>query len=314
MAKSRRPKFRRSPILGFEICPFAAFNPPVHFKRITLAGVGLLGGSLGLAVRERGLAGEVVGLVRRPESVTECAELDVADSATLDAEEAARGSDLIVHCAPVSQMKGMQEAMNPGLSPGAIVTDVGSVKAAVTADLEGPVVDAGGVFIGSHPMAGGEKTGVANARAGLFEGATVVVTRPGDASTEAFGRIVAFWKALGAEILEATPERHDRLVGLSSHLPHVAAAALARVVLGADDPGTGRVCGAGFRDTTRIASGSAAMWRDIVLSNPENVTEAIDRMVSDLTALKEGVRAGDAEAVERYFREAKQIRDRWAGN
>ncbi len=294
------------------IRPASSFNPRVRFQQITLIGVGLLGGSLGLAVKKRGLAGRVVGLVRRAESVEECRKLGVVDEATLDAETAIKNADLIVHCAPISQMRALTERFLPHLKPGAVVTDVGSVKGCVVDDLEQLIAEAGGRFVGAHPMAGGEQTGVAYSVEDLFEDSTVVLTPTPASDAAAVAALREFWTALGARLLETDPATHDELVARSSHLPHVAAAALVGVALGNADPDlTGAVCGPGFRDTTRVASGSPTMWRDIVLQNRGNVAAAIGDAIDRLEEVKKALDAGDAGALERFFAEAKELRDAW---
>lgn len=285
----------------------------MNFEQITLVGVGLLGGSLGLAVKRRGLARRVIGLVRRPESVDQCRALGVVDDATLDAPAAVEGSGLIVHCAPISQMRALTDAFLPGLQPCAIVTDVGSEKSSVVRELEPPIANAGGHFIGSHPMAGGELTGVGNANADLFENATVVITPTLNSNLAAVEKLTEFWESLGARMLTTDPETHDRLVARSSHLPHIAAAALASTVLAPNQPAElGDVCGPGFRDATRIASGSPAMWRDIVLENRENLTRSLDELIRQLESIKASLGANDIAAVEAFFMTAKERRDRWA--
>lgn len=287
----------------------------MQFEQITLVGVGLLGGSLGLAVKKRGLAGRVVGLVRRPESVTECGNLGVVDEATLDPKAAIKDADLIVHCAPISQMRALTEKFLPFMKPGAIVTDVGSVKECVVDDLERLIAEAGGHFVGSHPMAGGEQTGVAHSREDLFEGATVVVTPTPDSAAESVAKIDAFWTELRASILKTTPAEHDRIVAMCSHMPHVAAAAVVAVVLSDSGglPSIQQACGSGFRDTTRIASGDPVMWRDIVLENRENVSAAIGELIAKLQGIKSLLDDADLDpgVVEAMLSEAKSSRDDW---
>ncbi len=287
----------------------------MQFEQITLVGVGLLGGSLGLAVKKRGLAGRVVGLVRRPESVTECVELGVVDEATLDAEAAIKDADLIVHCAPISQMRALTETFLQHMKPGAIVTDVGSVKECVVNDLEQLIADADGHFVGSHPMAGGEQTGVAHSREDLFEGATVVITQTANINPESATKMDAFWSELRAAVVKMSPAEHDRVVAMCSHMPHVAAAAVVAVVL--SDAGElssiQQVCGSGFRDTTRIASGDPVMWRDIVLENRGNVSSAIGELIAKLQGIKSLLDDGDLDpdVIEAMLADAKRSRDAW---
>ena len=287
-------------------------NAPVHWQKVTLVGVGLLGGSLGLALRRRHLAGRVVGFVRRPASVAESRKAGAVDAATCDLLEAVAGSDLIVLCTPISQMRPLLERMLPALTPGAIITDVGSVKAGVVRDLEPLAREAGAHFVGSHPMAGAEKTGVAASRVDLFANAVCVVT-PGKRSHKPAARAVeGLWRAVGGRVLRLAPEVHDALVSRSSHLPHVAAAALANYVLDPRHPKRQpELCATGFRDTTRIASGSPEMWRDIALGNRRNLNGAIEALIRDLRRFQRALRGQDAAAISAFFKQAKRRRDAW---
>lgn len=284
----------------------------MRLKKVTLVGVGLLGGSLGLALKKRKLAGEVVGFVRRAASVEECERLGAVDSATRDLSAAVTGADLIVLCTPLAQMKVLAKQMAPSLKRGAIVTDVGSVKGSVVRELEGIVAKRGGYFIGSHPMAGAEKMGVAAARADLFEHAVCVVTPTRRSNKAAVGKIEQFWKSVGARVLRLNPEAHDDLVSQSSHLPHLVAATLASSVLAPSRPRQQKaLCANGFRDTTRIASGSPEMWRDIVLANRKNLSSALGGLVKDLQKLQTIVKQGDEDAISDFLTQAKARRDKW---
>jgi prephenate dehydrogenase len=284
----------------------------VRWKKITLVGVGLLGGSLGLAIKQRRLAKTVVGFVRRAASVEECRKLKAVDSATLDMQEAVAGADLIILCTPIAQMSQRVEELLPSLERGAIVTDVGSVKGNVVRELERVVARAGAHFVGSHPMAGAEKTGVAAARANLFVDAVCVVTPTKKSSKTAVRRVEEFWQAVGSRTLRLTPDLHDALVSRSSHLPHVVASVLASYVLDPIHPKQqAALCATGFRDTTRIASGSPEMWRDIALANRENLADVLAAFISDLRKFRRLLRKADSEAVTKFFETAKQRRDRW---
>ena len=252
----------------------------VQFRKITIIGVGLLGGSIGLAARKRRVAGEIAGFVRREKTVAECEKFGAADFATTDLLAAVSNADLIILCTPLSQMRPLAEQFLPALKRGAIVTDVGSVKAGVVRELESLVSKAGAHFVGSHPMAGAEKTGVAAARVDLFENAVCVLTPTKKSNAAAVRKLEQFWKSLGARVVKLPPEQHDLLVSRSSHLPHVVAAALANLVLNPANPKQqAALCAAGFRDTTRIASGSPEMWRDIALANRKNLSRSVDAFV-----------------------------------
>ncbi len=285
----------------------------MHWKKITLVGVGLLGGSLGLAVKRRRLADSVVGYVRREASVQECEAAGAVDRATLDLAEAVTGAELIVLCTPLAQMQTLVKQLRPALRRGAIVTDVGSVKSSVVTQLEGVVAKAGGHFVGSHPMAGAEKTGVGAARADLFASAVCVTTPTRKTNRAALRKVEQLWKDVGARLLRLTPEAHDLLVSRSSHLPHVVAAGLANLVLEPGRPeAQGVLCANGFRDTTRIASGSPEMWRDIALANRRNLAVALTDLAADLQRFRRLLQRGDEAAIQEFFEEAKRRRDAWS--
>ena len=275
-------------------------------------GVGLLGGSLGLALKKRKLAGEVCGFVRRKASVGECRRLGAVDWATQELVAAVSAAELVVLCTPLAQMRGLVEQMLPWLQRGAIVTDVGSVKGSVVKELEGMVTKAGGCFVGSHPMAGAEKTGVAAAREDLFKHAVCVVTPTRRSNKAAVRKVEQLWRAVGARVLRLSPEAHDDLVSRSSHMPHLVAATLAHAVLDPARPREQKVlCANGFRDTTRIASGSPEMWRDIVLANRRNLSGALGSLVKQLRRLEGVIRRGDEAAISHFLEQAKARRDRW---
>lgn len=275
-------------------------------------GVGLLGGSLGLAIKRRRLASEVTGYVRRAASIAECKAAGAVDSCTQDLRAAVSDADLIVLCTPLAQMLPLLKEMRPAIKRGALITDVGSVKASVVKQLEPLVAKAGAHFIGSHPMAGAEKTGVAAARAELFENAVCVVTPTRKSNRPAVKKIEGFWKALGARVMSLAPELHDELVSRSSHLPHVAAATLANLILDPRHPKSQPLlCANGFRDTTRVASGSPEMWRDIALANRKNLSRSVATLIRDLQKFEAVLKRGDSNATQKFFERAKRRRDAW---
>jgi prephenate dehydrogenase len=284
----------------------------VQFRKITIIGVGLLGGSIGLAARQRRLAGEVAGYVRRKSSLKDCERARAVDYATTDLLAAVSNADLIILCTPLAQMRVLAKQFLPALKRGAIVTDVGSVKAGVVRELESFIQKAGAHFVGSHPMAGGEKMGVLAARADLFANAINIITPTKRSNAGAVRKVEKFWKALGARVLKMDAAQHDLLVSRSSHLPHVVAATLANLVLNPALPKTQAVlCATGFRDTTRIASGSPEMWRDIALANRKNLSQSVDAFVAELKRFQDALKRGDARAVEKFYVTAKQRRDNW---
>jgi prephenate dehydrogenase len=284
----------------------------VQWSKVAIIGVGLLGGSLGLALRKRGLAGKVVGFVRREGSIAACQKAGVADSVELDIGKAVNGADLVVFCTPIAQMRSLAEQMAPHLKHQAIVTDVGSVKERVVRELEPVIGRAGGYFIGSHPMAGSEKMGVAAAKPDLFLKAICVVTPSRSAEPEQVAQVEELWSAIGGIPMRLSPGLHDELVSRSSHLPHILAAMLADFVLSSDHPKEQpQLCASGFRDTTRIASGSPEMWRDICVANRENLGRALGIFTERLQEFRRALDQQDAKAIEELLVRAKDRRDGW---
>jgi prephenate dehydrogenase len=266
-----------------------------------------------MALRKRRLAGSVVGFVRRAASVRECEGLGAVTMATLDLQHAVTDAEVIILCTPIAQMRRLVEQMLPSLKPGVIVTDVGSVKGSVVRDLEAVVAKAGAHFVGSHPMAGAEKMGVAAARTDLFDGAVCVVTPTRKSNPAAVRKVEQLWKSVGARVLKLTPKAHDDLVSRSSHLPHVVAAQLANLILSPEHPKEqGMLCANGFRDTTRIASGSPEMWRDIALANRQNLSRALDAFTDGLEDFGKALERGDAGAVAKFFEQARKRREQWS--
>lgn len=283
------------------------------WQKITLIGVGLLGGSLGLAIKKRGLAREVVGFVRRQASIDECRKHGVVDSATCDLLAAVADADLIILCTPIAQMRPLSEKMLPGLKHGALVTDVGSVKGTVVEELEPLISSAKAHFIGSHPMAGAEQMGVGAARADLFHDAVCVITPNAKSKPEPLRNLENFWRALGTRPVLMSPKVHDEFISRSSHLPHIVAAELANYVLSPAHPKEqALLCANGFRDTTRIASGSPEMWRDIALANRQNLARVLGVFIEDLQEFQHALETGDAKAIAEFFEVAKHRRDQWS--
>lgn len=274
----------------------------------------MLGGSLGLAVKQKGLAEKIDGFVRRSASIAECMNLGVADHVTRDLRRAVENADLVVLCTPISRMRELLGQMLPALKPGAIITDVGSVKESVADELEPMTARVGAFFVGSHPMAGAEKTGVGAARMDLFEGCYCVVTPTPNSDAGAVDKVELFWQSVGARVLRLSPGAHDELVGRSSHLPHIVAAELANYVLSPAHPREqALVCASGFRDTTRIASGSPEMWKDIALCNRSNLKRALRVFIDDLEEFQMALEDGDEASILEFFEKAKERRDRWLG-
>ncbi len=312
MRRSATPVPRSKGISIFHPPSSIRYHVPVRWNKITIIGVGLLGGSLGLAVKRRRLARQVAGFVRRAASLKDCEKAGAVDFATTDLLAAVWDADLVILCTPLAQMRPLVKQMIPALNRGAIVTDVGSVKASVVKELESLVAKAGAYFVGSHPMAGAEKTGVAAARADLFANTVCVVTPTRKTKKAALRKVEQFWKSVGSCVLKLSPGTHDALVSRSSHLPHLVAATLAATVLDPKHPRQqAALCANGFRDTTRIASGSPEMWRDIALANRAQVRLALDDFVRELQRVQAALRRGNAAEISKIFETAKARRDNW---
>jgi prephenate dehydrogenase len=282
------------------------------WQKVTLVGVGLLGGSLGLALKKKALASHVQGYVRRLASIEECEKLGVVDAASRDLLPAVQGADLIVLCTPLAQMRDLTQEMLPALKPGAVITDVGSVKASVVGQIEALIDGAGAHFVGSHPMAGAEKMGPAAARSDLFENAACVMTPTASTHPRAIRAVESLWQSVGARVITLSPDVHDEFVSRSSHLPHVVAAGLANYVLSPAYPREQLVlCANGFRDTTRVASGSPEMWRDIAMANRKNLARVLGVFIEDLQELQLALERADVKTIEEFFDTAKSRRDQW---
>jgi len=279
----------------------------MRWNQVTIVGTGLIGGSLGLALKAGGLAGRVVGVGHRPATLDRARACGAADVTTLDLVEGVRGSDLVVLATAVGLFERLLAQAAEALAPGAVVIDVGSTKGEVVRRLE-PLVPPGRAFLGCHPIAGSEKRGIDHARADLFRGAVCVLTPTPRTPPEALARVSATWKALGMRILVMDPEAHDRLLAEASHLPHVVAAALARTLR----PEAAPLTGTGWADTTRVAGGDPGLWRDIVMTNREGLLRALGRLEGALAEFRRAVETGDEAAVERFLAEAKAARDRVA--
>jgi prephenate dehydrogenase len=305
--------FNLQPLLFVIAKPFSTgLSFLMHWNQISLIGVGLLGGSLGLAARQRRLADRVVGFVRRPASVSECERAGAVDKAELDLFKAVDGADLVVLCTPIAQMRDLLSRMAPALKPGTLITDVGSVKANLVEHLEPLARSLGACFIGSHPMAGTEKMGVGAAKADLFHNAACIVTPTPNSPPKLVSQLEEFWKDVGAVPIPLTAELHDVLVSRSSHLPHVVAATLVNYVLSPTHPKEqALLCANGFRDTTRIASGSPEMWRDICIANHKNISRVLGVFIEDLRDFQEALEKGEIKVIEEFFNKAKRRRDAW---
>jgi prephenate dehydrogenase len=262
------------------------------FGTVAILGPGLIGGSLALALAERGLAQRLMIYARSPRALDEIRVAGVDAELTQNPSEAVREADVVILCVPIEAMAGLVHEFRDALKPSALVTDVGSVKGTVDRDLA-PLLDDRALWIGSHPMAGSEQAGFAAARADLFKGAMVILTPTKHTSSEATRRARELWTALGAKLTELSPAEHDKMIAAVSHLPHLLASAL---VNHAVEHGDLDLAAGGFRDTTRVAAGSAELWNEILLANRHAVAHQLDDFIAALQRLQAALQNGHEPA------------------
>ena len=277
------------------------------FERAVVAGVGLIGGSLALAAKRAGLIGEITGLGRRRENLEVALQRGLVDRVSQDPAEAARGADFALLAVPVGSLAEVAKAMAPSLAPGAVLSDVGSVKARVVRDVSA-ALPAGLRFVGAHPVAGTEDSGAAAAREDLFRGSRCIVTPVAETDAGALAKVEALWRGVGAEVERMSPERHDEVLAWVSHVPHLLAFAL----MSAAPAATHAYAGPSFRGMTRVAASPVEMWRDIVAANGEAIGAGLDALLRRLEALREAVARGDGEAAAAIFRAAREARRKMA--
>lgn len=278
--------------------------------QVAVVGLGLMGGSLGLALKRRGVAGRICGYARRPETRSLALEWEAADQVFDRPEAAVAGSDLVVFCTPVGTIPELAQACLPAYVPGAVVTDVGSTKAELVKKMGLLFQDRQVYFIGSHPIAGSELQGLESARANLYEDAVVVVTRAAGTHPAALAKVQTFWQALGARVRTTSPEEHDRLLARTSHVPHLIAAVLASSVGRNPTEPVRDFCGTGFLDTTRIAEGSPDLWRDIIHSNRAAIRDELKAFQKEMDMLVKLMKKGDCEDVRCFLEESRSRRRR----
>jgi len=284
----------------------------VHFKQVTIIGVGLIGGSLGMLLKRDGLADSVVGVGRRIENLKTAVALGAIDRYVSDAKDGVRDADLVVLATPVDTYERHLMEWGSSLRPGAIVSDVGSVKGALV-DRAETILPNAVRFVGAHPIAGKEKTGVAAGSVTLFTGARCILTPTQRTDPQALQDVRALWEAAGSIVLTMDPMLHDKVLGAVSHLPHVAAFALINALTelqqGTPELDLLAYSGGGLRDTTRIAASSPEMWRDIFLWNRDNLVAQIEVYERRLQQLKRLIQSGDGPAIEQELDRAKRVRE-----
>jgi cyclohexadieny/prephenate dehydrogenase len=284
--------------------PFANSAASMKIGTLTIVGVGLIGGSVGLAARRRGIAARVIGVGRRRETVDRALRIGAVTHGLVDLRAGVVGADLVMFCTPVDKIvAGVLEAAL-ACPEEAVLTDAGSTKGEIVAALEAALPPPTR-FVGGHPIAGSEKQGVEHATADLFEGRVAVVTPTPRTNRAALERVMDFWRALGAQMRIMDPAAHDRALAWTSHLPHLIAAGLARLL----PAGLQGLTGSGFRDATRIAAGDPSLWTGILLQNRDALLESMQELRSGLGRWQAALEARDRPALETLLTEAKRVRD-----
>ena len=285
-------------------------NAAAHFKRIALIGFGLIGGSIARAARLQGLAGEIVTTARSEKTRARVAELGIVDRVVATNVEAVEGADLVILCIPVGACGAVAQEIAPHLKRGAIISDVGSVKGAVVKDMA-PYLPHGMHFVPAHPVAGTEHSGPDSGFPELFIDRWCILTPPDGTEASAVDKLRAFWAAMGAKVEVMTPEHHDLVLAITSHLPHL----IAYTIVGTADELAQvtsseviKFSAGGFRDFTRIAASDPTMWRDVFLANKEAVLEMLGTFNEDLSNLTRAIRRGDGEALFDHFTRTRAIR------
>jgi cyclohexadieny/prephenate dehydrogenase len=281
-----------------------------QFKRLALVGVGLIGSSIARAARALDVVEEIVVTSRSETTRQRAAELGLADFVTESAAEAAAGADLVIVCVPIGACAAVAKEIGPKLKQGAIVSDVGSVKSAIVRDMA-PHIPSGVHFIPGHPVAGTEHSGPDAGFAELFVNRWCILTPAKDADASAVERLSRFWKAFGASVEVMSPEHHDLVLAVTSHVPHLIAYNIVGTAFDLRHVTESEILkysAGGFRDFTRIAASDPTMWRDIFLNNREAVLEVLGRFNEDLATLTRAIRRGDGETLFNLFAERRAIR------
>jgi cyclohexadieny/prephenate dehydrogenase len=279
------------------------------YNRVALIGLGLIAGSISLAIRRGGLAGEVTGTARSAETRRVAAEIGLVDRVTETMAEAVTGADLVILCVPVGAMGAVAREIAPHLAPGATVSDVGSVKRAVIAAVQ-PELPAGVHFIPGHPLAGTEYSGPRAGFATLFDNRWQILT-PQGADRAAVARLTALWQGMGANVDEMDADHHDLVLAMVSHAPHLIAYTMVGVASHLEEVSNSEVIkysASGFRDFTRIAASDPTMWRDVFLTNKDATLDILGRFTEELFVLQRAIRTGDGALLHDYFTRTRAIR------
>mgnify|MGYP000312428899 CR=1 FL=1 len=278
-------------------------------ENITILGLGLMGTSLSLGLKKRGYTGRILGYARRRETREQALKQGVADAVFAEAAAAVRDADVVVVCVPIWSIAKLAEQIVPALKPGAVVTDVGSTKSELLQTMAALFANSEAHFIGSHPIAGSEKTGLAAGNPDLYEGRLTVVCPAENTPAAAKRTVCELWENAGSEVVEMSPAEHDALLAATSHLPHMVAAALARSVANGAPEKKAAFCGTGFKDTTRVASGSADMWVDIIDTNRSALEVELGRFHQELQGLLQILHDGNQDDIRDWLEGAADDRN-----
>ena len=283
------------------------------FERATIVGLGLIGGSLARALRRASLCGSITGYGRRETALQQAVEHGVIDHYSLDVPEAVDGADVVVLATPLSTTENLMRAMNEGLKPDCIVTDVGSAKGVVVAAARNALAGRLPFFVPAHPIAGTEQSGVEASFAELFEDHVVIITPLAETDRDAREKIAVMWRGTGARVVELDVERHDEVLAATSHLPHVLVYTLIDCLARMQDKQEiFDYAAGGFADFTRVASSSPEMWRDICLANSTSLLAVLDRFEQHLDRARQAIASGEGEKLTEIFSRARQARDEFA--
>lgn len=280
-----------------------------NIKKITIIGLGLMGGSLGLALKRAQKGLFVAGYARRRETRDMAIAMEAVDEAFDNLADAVRDADIAVFCVPVLTIPSLIEECIEDLDKKCVLTDVGSTKSTVVKDVSRLLTGRGLSFVGSHPMAGSDETGIDNAKADLYRNAVVILTPEAATNEVALQKITSMWELVGAEIEVMIPDAHDAIIAKTSHLPHVIASLLVKAVLEADSRGTAKFCGSGFRDTTRIASGSEILWHDILMTNSVAIMDELAAFSEHLDKIRKMIAESDFEGIRTFFADTRKLRE-----
>ena len=279
----------------------------MHFNKVTILGVGLIGASFALALKQYGLCNEIVGYGRIMENLRRAKEKKIIDTFELDPAKACSDADLVLFATPVGIFIDIAKKICDSLKKNTIVTDVGSVKGKLVHDMEA-LMPQGVFFVGGHPIAGSNRSGIDTAASEIFKQAKCIITPTGNTDKDALERVKAIWETFGSLVKLINADEHDRIYAAVSHLPHLIAYEIVNTVADLDSSYLD-FCGKGFKDTTRIASSPPEVWRDICLLNRDNLLEYVEVFKRNLDRVSQYLRAYDHESLEKDFKKARTLRE-----